>query len=250
MIYDKLHVIFLSVLASEKNHSTNSVIAEYILKNYDKIKNIGIQELALRCNVGTSSISRFCRDIGLRDFIELKELISSTSLNFQKISSIEEINDTYSNYICESIKSVSNSIDISKITKLCEDIKKYNNVAVFGLLKAGCAAISLQTDLLLQGKNVYTNIVYNQQMEYIMNSNEENLIIIFSYTGSYFEYTDLRVLSKKLKKPKVWFIGGNIIKNYDFINEYITFESKQTQLSHPYQLQYISGMISQLYATV
>mgnify|MGYP000512344402 CR=1 FL=1 len=73
MIYDKLPIVFLSTLVSEKNGSTNSQIAAYILNHLEEVQNLGIKEIAKECNVAVSSISRFCKEVGLRDFAELKE---------------------------------------------------------------------------------------------------------------------------------------------------------------------------------
>lgn len=83
MIYGKLPVVFLSVIASEKSGSTNSIIADYILNHMDEVKNLGIKEIAERCHVGTGSVSRFCKDIGLQDFVELRELLSTTGAYFE-----------------------------------------------------------------------------------------------------------------------------------------------------------------------
>ena len=46
MIYGKLPVVFLSVIASEKAGSTNSMIASYILEHMDEGKDLGIREMA------------------------------------------------------------------------------------------------------------------------------------------------------------------------------------------------------------
>ena len=86
MIYGKLPVVFLSTIASEKNGSTNCVIATYILEHLDEMQDIGIKEIAKKCNVAVSSISRFCKEIGLRDFVELKELLSSIDFYFEEQS--------------------------------------------------------------------------------------------------------------------------------------------------------------------
>ena len=53
----------------------------------------------------------------------------------------------------------------------------------------------------------------SQQMDYILNADENDLIIILSYTGSYFEYENLRVLQKRLEAPKIWMITS-IQENY------------------------------------
>lgn len=251
MIYDKLPIVFLSTVASERKDSTNSQIASFILDHLDEVQNLGIKEMAAQCNVAISSISRFCKEIGLRDFAELKELLLSTHMHFEENSNSSSYQDRlhdYSHKVKESIEMVEKSVDMKAITDLCQDIENYNKVAVFGLLKAGSVALNLQGDLLMLGKQVYTNVSYTQQIQYILTSNENDLIIIFSYTGSYFEYQNLRALKNKLKAPKIWFITSEVKQYPEFIDRLITFQSLQDQNSHPYQLQFIAGLIAQEYS--
>ena len=251
MIYGKLPVIFLSTLASEKNHSTNSIIASYILEHREDVKNMGIKDLASECRVAMSSISRFCKDIGLRDFAELRELLLFNDMYFEEQSqslSLHQRIEDYSQKVYESIQMVKNTIDEKQIIKLCQDIKNYQRVAIFGLLKAGSVAINLQGDFLMLNKQIYTNISYPQQIEYILNTDDKDLIIILSYTGAYFDYEDLRANYKKLKAPKIWMISSQQKTYPDFVNEVLSFESLQDQSSHPYQLQFIASIIAQEYA--
>lgn len=251
MVYDKLPIVFLSTIASEKSGSINSTIASYILDHLGEVRNIGIKEMAARCNVAVSSISRFCKEIGLRDFVELRELLLSTDLSFeeQSVSSrLSQRTEEYATKVIESINMVKNSVDLTKIQPICDDIRKYKRVAVFGLLKAGSVAINLQGDLLMLGKQVYTNVSYTEQIKYILTANEEDLIIIFSYTGSYFDYQDLRALKKQLVHPKIWLISSGRIDYPDYVDELILFDSLQDQGSHPYQLQFIAGLIAQEYS--
>lgn len=251
MIYDKLPIVFLSTIVSEKNGSTNCVIATYILDHLEDMQNIGIKDIAKKCNVAVNSISRFCKEIGLKDFVELKELLLSTNLYFEEqsksLSLYGRIED-YGNKIAESIQMVKNTIDVHQLIKLCDDIKKYKRIGIFGLLKAGAVVINLQVDLLMLGKQVYTNISYTQQMQYILTADKNDLIIIFSYTGSYFDYQDLKALKKRLNAPKIWMISSNKENYPSFVDEIISFESLQDQSSHPYQLQFIASLIAQEYS--
>ena len=73
-------------------------------------------------------------------------------------------------------------------------------------------------------------------------------MIIFSYTGYYFDYPDIRTLKNKLKKPQIWLISSKQENYPDFIDHVITFDSKRDQNSHPYQLQFIASLIAQEYA--
>ena len=220
MLYGKLPIVFLSTLASEKKDSTNSQIATYLLNHLDDIKDIGIQEMAKECSVAMSSTSSKAKD-------RLKE---------------------YSSKVKESITMVEKSIDIQQIDALCKEIQKYEQVGIFGLLKAGTVAFNLQSDLLMLGKQTYSHISYKQQLQYISSTNEDDLLIIFSYTGCYFDYPDIRTLKNKLKKPQIWLISSKQESYPDFIDHVITFDSKQDQNSHPYQLQFIASLIAQEYA--
>lgn len=251
MLYGKLPIVFLSTLASEKKDSTNSQIATYLLNHLDDIKDIGIQEMAKECSVAMSSISRFCKEIGLNDFNELRELLITTNMTFEQYSTSSKAKDRlkeYSSKVKESITMVEKSIDIQQIDALCKEIQKYEQVGIFGLLKAGAVAFNLQSDLLMLGKQTYSNISYKQQLQYISSTNENDLLIIFSYTGSYFDYPDIRTLKNQLKKPQIWLISSKQESYPDFIDHVITFDSEQDQNSHPYQLQFIASLIAQEYA--
>ena len=153
MLCGKLPIVFLSTLASEKKDSTNSQIATYLLNHLDDIKDIGIQEMAKECSVAMSSISRFCKEIGLNDFNELRELLISTKMNFEQYSSSSKAKnrlEEYSLKVKESITMVEKSIDMQQINALCKEIQKYQQVGIFGLLKAGAVAFNLQSDLFHQ----------------------------------------------------------------------------------------------------
>lgn len=251
MIYGKIPVLFLSAISSERRGSINSTIAEYILEHLDEVKGMGILELAQSCYVSASSITRFCRDIGFNTYAELRDVLESSQLEFQKISSEESpksrIADT-TKIITNSINAVSGDIDITKLHKLCSELTSYREVAAFGLLKAQAAAVSLQCDLMMQGKQIYTNISYPQQIEYIGSVGSDGLVIIFSCTGSYFEYQDFRSMSRAFMAPRIWMISGEERNWPSFVDEVLIYPYKGEQAGHPYQLLTVASLIAQEYA--
>ena len=251
MIYGKFPVVFLSTLASEKRGSVNSIIAAHILEHMEEVRRQGVRELARSCNVGTASISRFCKSIGLNDFAELKELLLSNRLYFerqsQKESFAERLQD-YSGVLLESIRRPAASLDEQALLALCADLKKYQRIAVFGLMKAESAALSLQGDLLMMGKRVYTNIAYPQQYEYIREAGKEALVVVFSYTGAYFDYPESDWLAGKTEWPRIWMISGRRREYPPFVSRALHFDSRQDQAGHPYQLLFVAGVIAQEYA--
>lgn len=251
MLYDKLPIVFLSTMASEKKDATNSQIASYILDHLEDVSHMGIQEMADSCHVAISSISRFCKEIGLRDFAELRELLSSTNMRFEEQSSSstpqERLHD-YSEKVVESIQMVENSVSMDRIDSLCDAIHQHEHVALYGLLKASGVALNLQGDLLMLGKQSFTSISYAHQIEEILSAKEEDLIIIFTYTGGYFDYQDLRALKRRKTIPAIWLICSEGSSYPEFIHDVVTFHSLRDQNSHPYQLQFIASLIAQEYA--
>lgn len=250
MLFSKLPIVFLSAIASEKNGSTNSTIATYILSHLDEMKYIGITEFANKCNVSNSSISRFCKEIGLENFSELKSIISSIEFHEDEEIKSDNYSDRMMNYaqsITNSILQVSSSLSEELMKELLVDIHRFKKIATFGLMKAETAALILQSDLLNYKKNIYTNLSYKEQMEFIEESSDDTLIIIFTYTGSYFKYNDRRNYMNKKNIPKIWMISGENEDEPHYVYKKITFSSPQDYISHPYQLDFVATTLAQEY---
>ena len=166
------------------------------------------------------------------------------SLNYEKTigNAIRELKLFRGDYIAF------RDIDKDFLNSFVDFLKQAKKASKFGLLKAGAVAFNLQGDLLMLNKQVYTNISYSQQIQYIVAADEDDLIIIFSYTGAYFDYQDLRALKKRLTAPKIWMISSDDREYPECIDRTILFKSLQDQNSHPYQLQFIAGLIAQEYS--
>jgi len=252
MYWDKLKIVFLSELVSSNDGSINCGIASYILSHIDEVKQSNIGELAKKCHVANSSISRFCKEVGLNDFVELKELINTTSFNFDLYSNHHNINTRSLDFVTrvkESLNLVCESLDYEALKHLVKDIDRYEKIAIFGLLKAETVAMNLQSDLLMLGKVALTKVQFKQQLEYLKNATDKDLIIIFSYTGIYFEHIFPRRIPKQQAKPKVYFVTSdyNSMSN-KYFDEVISFKSLQDYASHPFQLQLVGSLIAQNYA--
>jgi DNA-binding MurR/RpiR family transcriptional regulator len=252
MYWDKLKIVFLSELVSSNDGTTNCQIATYILSHIDEVKKCTISELAERCHVANSSISRFCKEIGLNDFTELKELINTTSFHFDLYSTHENIKTRSFDFITrvkDSLDLISESLNYEGLNRLAKDLDNYEKIGILGLLKAETAAINLQSDLLLLGKVAVTKVSFKQQLEYIKNATDKDLIIIFSFTGIYFEHTFPRKIPKQQTKPKIYFITSdyNSLSN-EYFDEVIFFKSLRDYASHPFQLQLVGSIIAQNFA--
>lgn len=245
--------MLLSEVAARDMDSTNGRIAAYLLEHLDEVKRDSIRELASRMHESASSISRFCRDIGLRDFNEMKTLLAEASPQFEVCSGAarpEQQKNDYVDAVQDGLERVRRSLDMKKVYQLAEDIRRYPRVAIFGPLKAETAAMSLQVDLAMLGKQSTTKVRFAQQIEYLSHADENDLVILFGFAGVSFNCDIPEGYRQNRKKcPKVYVITSAArLSRPELFDEVICFESLQDQASHPFQLQLVSGMIAQSYA--
>ena len=253
MSINKLPVVFLSEIVSSKANTVNAHIAAFILRNMSLIPGYSIRELAKQVNASPATISRFCRDIGLKDYNELKLLASQTHPRFTISSyadSPAQRKDEFIDTVQDSIEKVRKTLDMAKMKKLCQDIRAYPRVAIFGIMKSEGVAMNLQFDLMIQGVHATTKLPYSEQIDYLEQADENDLIILFSYTGVYFDYVPHKLNLKPVgHRPKIYFITSDPkAEESGSYDEVIWFESEHTVGSHPYQLQVIGSLIAQRYA--
>lgn len=86
MFYSKLPAVLLSEMAAHDLDSTNGRIAAWLLGHMGEVKRDSIRELAARMQESPSAISRFCREMGLEGYEELKRLLSAASPRFEVCS--------------------------------------------------------------------------------------------------------------------------------------------------------------------
>lgn len=251
MIYGKLPIVLLSTMASQADDTTECRIAGYLLSRAGSTHNLSIAQAAQDCHVSVSSVSRFCRSIGLSDFGELRELTQRAAWCFELDSRAEQPEQR----ACETFRAIEDglarlerSIDCREIERLCRKMDLCEHIFLIGLLKAGTAAQCLQADLLLQGKKTVCKLPFAQQIACLEQAGERDMIVIFSYSGVYFDYLRGQI-PPGLRRAYVAFItGAQEMQAQSCINQMITFDSSLNQASHPFQMQAISRLIAQEYA--
>lgn len=255
-----LMIILTSTLNSEPKTSTNYKIAKFIIEHIQELEEISLTELASRCYVSNSSISRFCRDIGLKDFNALKMQVAKFSseheyakekFNFESFDS----NSLYNSYILsviDNLKSLYTSKLEQDINLLVKDIHKYKKVAAFGYVQSESVALNLQFDLQTNGKIIFTCIKFVDQAEYINNADEDTLIIIFSESGTYFDriFTRTHPFKNNKSKPKIYMITANQNISLPYVDYCICYNSRNDYASHPYPLVVISDLICMQYSRI
>ena len=161
-----LMIILLSTINSEPKDSNNYKIAKFIIENIHNLEEFTLTDFAQSCYVSNSSISRFCRDIGLRDFHALKNQIARFAIehehakgkfNFKDFEA-QSLSKSYILSVIDNLKTLYNSHIENDLEHLVEDIHAYKKVAAFGYMQSENVALNLQYDLQTNGKILFTCI--------------------------------------------------------------------------------------------
>lgn len=248
-----LLIILLSAINSESKGSNNYRIAKYLIENIDNLEDLTLTELAKNCFVSNSSISRFCKDIGFNDFNTLKNQLAiypielshaKNKFNYQGYNP-DSLCLSYIQSVINNLHSLYNESFEQSILNLVNDIYNYKEVAAFGYLNSQNTALNLQYDLQTSGKTIYTCLKYIEQAEFIKNSDENTLIIIFSESGTYFDRVFNRNKPfKDLKnKPKICLVTSNSNITYPFIDSYIRCHNNGDYSSKPYPFMVVADLL-------
>lgn len=192
-----------------------------------------------------------------KDTAELRDLLRQTEKTFTlygKSLSPRDQGQFFCGKVRESLGLVADTLDYEALDRLAGELHRAKRVATHGLLKAETAAISLQSDLVMLGKNAVTKVAFREQADYLAAAQRSELIVIFSYTGIYFDYGLPRDILRE--GPKVWLVTGSPDIRERFAakslpaSRLLTFQSEQDFASHPYQLQMAASLIAQRYGAL
>ena len=248
-----LVIILLSTINSEPKDSNNYKIAKFLIENIRNLEDFSISELAKACYVSNSSVSRFCREIGLNDFNSLKTQIAKIPLEYQhahhkfdfKSFDEQSLSKSYTLSVIDNLNMLYSTELDKQIKELVIDIYQYKHVAAFGYMHSQNVALNMQYDLQTSEKMIFTRIKFADQIDYISHSHEDTLIIIFSDTGTYFNRVFSRTIPFKnnKSKPKIVMITSADNLNIPYVDKYICYKRRKDYSSHPYALTMIADMI-------
>lgn len=158
------------------------LIADYIMKYGENLKNIGITELAKEIGTSGSTITRFAKKIGCNSFVEMKIMLNSTKSE-NIIQEESEIFDYTYKYYSEVIKRSKSLINKELILKVVDEIKNANNIHIYGVGSSGLTGKEMMQRLLRMGFNVHC--ISDSHMMIINSSivKKEDLVIGISISG-------------------------------------------------------------------
>jgi len=181
-------------------------IANYVLENPTEVKFQTVNEVASNSNVSDASVMRFVKTLGFKGFQEFKLALASLPEEKGGPTEIKEISEgTSISELKTSIKSnfnlsVDNTTSIlneTDLQKSVDYIQTAEDIFVIGVGASGIMARLLAYKLLRMG--IATNFISDPHLQsmYASLTDENNLIIALSHSGSTKDTVDTLQLAQK-----------------------------------------------------
>jgi len=246
-IFSIIHSTYNNLTTTEKK------VADYILENADKVVYMSITDLADACNVGESSIFRFCKSLGLKGYQEFKIAIAHhTKVDNEipqlngRISSNDTIDQVANKVLANTVSALNETFEYLSYETLDQAVTYLQEAERIVFFGAGSSLITA-----LEAKNKFMRITnktecamdtHFQMMSAALLSSKDVAVII-SYSGSTKDTIDV---AKKAKER-----GATVISITRFVKSPLTTYSDLTLLcganEGPLQGGSTSAKISQLY---
>lgn len=173
--------------------SSETKIAEYILKNPKELYKLSALELAHLTDTSSASIIRFSKKLGFEGFQELKlELAKeesdhkNTNNQYGYINTEDSIKDIMlkvGNKNIDAIKDTLDLLDISELEAAVTSIINAKNIYIFGIGVSALIALDLQYKLMRINKNTFMYLDSHMQLSSASNIDSKDIAIAISYSG-------------------------------------------------------------------
>ena len=205
-----LKIALFSILDNESETSNNYIIAKYILENYNQLSGVSLTEISRQCNLSKAAISRFCKELGLIDYIDLQMLIRanhSKAREEKPVLSEDEQKQVYSSRMKQMTDHFPEVMNDPAAEELISDILQYKTIYTFGHLQASHIAYTLRNSLAVYGIFCYSAQSWVEQREKLKNAGKNDLVIIFSASGDFFKRLDINMsFIEKADAPKIYMV--------------------------------------------
>lgn len=186
-----LHKLMLFINGAQEG-STHRNLAIELVKHIDELKDLNIYEIAELCFVSTSTLSRFCRILGYKNFNSFKEALEKSygfEIDYDKdyLQVKDDIDHgiTYMKQIyAHSINDMNEHFQKEKLIELAKQIHEHESIYIFGNIGYQLLAMYLQERLGLFKKIIHVSADILQQDKVASRLKENDLAIVVSPRGS------------------------------------------------------------------
>lgn len=170
-------------------------VADFVLKNPKKVLLMSITDLADSCEVGDTSVYRFCRTMGLKGYQEFKMKLSlsqganDTELRFTRAFPTlrDEVGDLAERILTQHMDAIRETymlLDRDQFNKTLDMFEKAQRVFFFGIGDSLLTAEEARNKFLrITGKVICITDPHMQAMS-ASTMSDQDLIVIISYSGA------------------------------------------------------------------
>lgn len=245
-IHDYNEVDILYTLMSYVNVSSPQdmyyAIAHTILTHIDQIPSISINDLADLCYTSPATISRFCKDMNCKSFVNFKNEIdialeiarNEIHLSTQDAQKVSEDSDYLKKKMyheaMDSLALVEKSIDMKDIDRICEMIYQAKKVHMLGYQFNKIISNDFQMKMLKHRKFVYAFVERGDEIQRLDIIDKDSLVIIITVRA---REQLMKALIDKIKEhhPKILLLTMNQTYQNDDIDWIYRIDGTESQYS-------------------
>ncbi len=201
---------FLTKIRSEYNQFTKAEkkVADYILQNSREVLFMSITDLAEACEVGDTSVFRFCKTLELKGYQEFKMRLS-LSLHDEKTGqgrlegdiSLEDsfavVSQKVLNINMSALEETYSLLNEEKFNQVIQELYKAKRICFFGVGTSMISAMKAANKFLRIEPKVYCIQDPHMQAMAASMMSEEEAAVIFSYSGATKDTIHVAELAKK-----------------------------------------------------
>lgn len=192
--WDRMNVDLFSQIKTNYNAFSNAEkkVADYILSNTEDVIYMSITDLADVCDVGESSVFRFCKSIGLKGYQELKIKMAYSSSQEESVENTVELSMDDSTKVVtqkllatttQALKDTSNLINEKNIQKTIELFHDAERIYFFGVGSSLITALDANSKFMrITNKTTAVMDAHLQAMTASLMT-KDDVAVMFSYSG-------------------------------------------------------------------
>ena len=181
----------LNYVNNAMNEDTYYTIALSLLANIHEVESCSLEKISSLCNVSCATMNRFCKRIGYDNYSTLRQNLRLSNIQdihhaSAKISTQKEVNELIFKSFDEVILTSLNEIDTS-----LKIIHQGQRIVIVGYGHHQILGYLLQKNLFSCGKMCEVPIDRMKQLSLIQSLGENDVLIVTSLSGQYFNTRSL-----------------------------------------------------------
>lgn len=192
---EQLIYTLLAYINNSLEKDINYSIANSFLENIHHIEGYSLEMAAEVCNVAPSTINRFCKRIGFRNFSNLRSSVAYQGGMYEEREK-SLTTETFELKLKENIEMMEGNSK-EQLDRIIKKIHESKRIVILGFEKHQIQAMELQKQLFLLGKLCECNTNFFKQLETVSHLTEEDMIITISIEGNIL--TEALAIKEKIK---------------------------------------------------